>query len=146
MIWAALPQQGELFHAKYASNELFTLVRDFSGGFSAAENLTVTPTIGDLLCFYFPPTWGFPRGTEHLRSDGRGLVDLAIFYDRNNMLLSPSAGFTPGTVFARAVGDFEPMREAGNRIWREGSAGEQLIFRQLPPDEVSEATKCGTLT
>jgi hypothetical protein len=135
MVWAALPQEGELFHAKYASNELFTLVRDFTGGFGAAENLTVTPTIGDLLYFYFPPTWEFPHGTEYLRSEGRGLVDLALFSERNNLLLSPSAGFTPGTVFARTVNNFEPMREAGHRIWREGTVGERLIFRQLSLDE-----------
>jgi hypothetical protein len=136
IIWAALPQEGELFHAKYASNELYILVRDFSGGFGAAENLSVTPTIGDLVYFYFPPTYGFPRGAEKLASEGRGLVDLALFYDRNNLLLSPAAGFTPGTVFARAVNDFEPMREAGHRVWREGSIGERLIFRQLSPDRV----------
>jgi hypothetical protein len=136
MIWAALPQEEGLFHAKYASNELFILVRDFSGGFAAAENLSVTPTMGELMYFYFPPTWGFPRGTEHLSSEGKGLVDLALFYDRNNMLLSPSAGFTPGTVFARAVGDFEPMREAGRRVWREGSVGERMIFRRLPEGQV----------
>lgn len=138
LIWAALPQEGELFHAKYASNELFTLVRDFSGAFSAAENMSVTPTLGDLAYFYFPPTWGFPAGTEELASEGRGLVDLALFYERNNLLLSPSAGYTPGAIFARAVGDFEPMRQAGHRIWREGSIGERLIFRQLPPGEVPE--------
>ncbi|MEW5977442.1 MAG: DUF3830 family protein [Acidobacteriota bacterium] len=137
-IWAALPQEGELFHAKYASNELFTLVRDFSGGYTAAENLTVTPSIGDLLYFYFPPTSKFPRGTEYLTSEGRGLVDLALFYDRDNLLLSPSVGFTPGTVFARAVGHLEPMRDAGHHIWRKGCAGERLIFRQLPPNEVPQ--------
>lgn len=141
IIWQALPQEGDVFHAKYASNEIYTLVPDFSDGFAAVENLTITPTVGDLLFFYLRPGSRLPRGAPDTGTTGRGVVDLAVFYDRDNLLLSPCEGFTPGTVFARVVEYMEAMRDAGHSVWREGAVGERLIFRQLAPDQVSQVSE-----
>ena len=54
-VWNALPQEGDAFHAKYASNEVFALVPPFAQNEPGLENPTITPTTGDLLYFFFPP-------------------------------------------------------------------------------------------
>ncbi|MDE2848515.1 MAG: DUF3830 family protein, partial [Gemmatimonadota bacterium] len=54
-MWNALPQEGDAFHAKYASNEVYTLVPSFAPSEPGMENPTVTPITGDLLYFFFPP-------------------------------------------------------------------------------------------
>ena len=54
-MWNALPQENDAYHAKYASNEVYTLVPPFAPTEIGMENPTVTPITGDLLYFYFPP-------------------------------------------------------------------------------------------
>jgi hypothetical protein len=58
------------------------------------------------------------------------VVDLAIFYGRNNCLLGP-AGYMPGNVFATVTENLSALAEACESVWREGSAGERLVFRAL---------------
>ena len=62
---------------------------------------------------------------------GQAAVDLALFYDRNNILLSPSEGFLPCNVFATIVRNLDQVTAAGNDIWRAGAIGERLCFRRL---------------
>ncbi len=144
-VWRALPQEGDVFHAKYASNEIYTLVPDFAGGLAVPENRTVTPAEGDVLYFLVPACSRIPRGAPSPAASALGLVDLALFYDRNNLLLSPSEGFTPGTVVARIVENLDAIREAGHRLWREGTLGERLAFRRLGCRESRRDRKHGRI-
>jgi len=130
-VWRALPQEGEVYHAKYASNEIYTLVPLLADREPGNENRTICPIPGDVMYFYLPPGTRLPLAARQLAKRGRGLVDLAVFYDRNNLLLSPSEGLTPGNVFATIVKGLDVMREAGHAIWREGAVGERLLFRRL---------------
>ena len=59
------------------------------------------------------------------------MIDLAIFYGRNNLLLSPATGLLPGNVFATITENFDAMAAACDNIWREGFAGERLVYKRL---------------
>ena len=60
-----------------------------------------------------------------------GLVDLAIFYGRENFLFSPTTGPVPGNRFAMVTENLEEMAKACDSVWREGFVGERLAFRRL---------------
>jgi hypothetical protein len=135
-MWRALPQGGEVLHAKYASNELFTLIPVLGESEPGSENRTITPIPGDVMYFYLPPSTHLPPQALHLRREGQGVVDLAVFYDRNNLLLSPSDGFTPGNVFGSIVRGLDELKTAGHSIWREGPLGDRLHFRRLEGAEL----------
>ena len=129
-VWKALPQEGNAFHAKYASNEVYTLVPPFAEEEPGLENPTLVPIPGDLLYFFIPP--GVVMIPEMRKvADRTGVVDLAIFYGRDNLLFSPSVGLVPGTRFATITKNFNAVAKACDNIWREGFAGERLIFRRL---------------
>ena len=141
-VWRALPQGGQAYHAKFASNEFFTLVPPFADPEPELENPTVTPTAGDLLYFYFPFEPNFPSDILSLSSEipsndtepssaRVGFVDLAVFYDRNNLIFSPEWGWLPGSVFGRVTENLEGLAVAGRSIWSEGFVGERLIFRRI---------------
>jgi hypothetical protein len=130
-VWRALPQGGDIYHAKYASNEIFTLVPVLGEIDPGNENRTITPVPGDVMYFYLPPATRLPAQALSLRREGKGVVDLAVFYDRNNLLLSPSEGFTPGNVFGTIVRGLAEMKSAGHAIWREGTIGERILFQRL---------------
>jgi hypothetical protein len=130
-VWNALPQSGDIFHAKYASNEIYTIVPLLGANPPGNENRTVTPIPGDVMYFYLPPGTRLPAQAQSLAQGGQAVVDLAVFYDRNNLLLSPSEGFTPGNVFATIVRGLEEMKAGGHSVWREGAVGERLTFRRL---------------
>src|SRR5881396_712017 len=129
-VWNALPQEGPVFHAKSANNEIYILVEPFATNEPGPEHRTIGPASGDVLYFYFP--WGAPPPPKvsHLKHP---LVDLAVFYDRNNLLFSLYEGALPGNAFATIVRNLEGMRDAGNSIWYEGAVDERLIFRRLEP-------------
>ena len=102
-VWSALPQSGDIVHAKYASNELYILVHRFAGEEPGPENQTIVPGKGDVLYFYLHPGTRLPEIAKEVATVGKGVIDLAVFYDRDNLLLSPREGFTPGNVFASIV-------------------------------------------
>ena len=58
------------------------------------------------------------------------VVDLAVFYGRNNHLLSP-VGYVPANVFATITEGLPELAKACESVWREGSIGERLVFRRL---------------
>lgn len=129
-LWSALPQGGQAFHAKHASNEVYTLVPPFADPELGLENQTIMPIPGDVVYFFFPP--GRVRVPEVAEvADRAGIVDLAIFYGRNNLLLDPATGFVPGNVFATITDNFEAMAAACDSVWREGFVGERLVFSRL---------------
>lgn len=138
-VWSALPQGGEVYHAKYARNEIYTLVDGFSGAAGLGyENTTITPIPGDVVLFAFAPwqlaasSHGYsPAGGEQPGHDGV-TVDLAVFYARNNLLLNPDFGFVPGNVFATIESGLARFADAAQDLWRNGAIGEALSFRRLP--------------
>lgn len=138
-IWDALPLGGEAFHAKYARNEIYTLVPAFAQPEPGLENPTITPIPGDVVYFSFEPwqlaapTHGY-AGAERPESSDR-VVDMALFYARNNLLLNPDYGFVPGTVYATIVEGLDAMAEAAHDLWRFGAEGESLTYRRLEGQE-----------
>ncbi|MGH3424053.1 MAG: DUF3830 family protein, partial [Nocardioidaceae bacterium] len=67
-VWQALPQSGQVYHGKYARNEIYNLVPSFAAEPPGAENTTVTPIPGDLCYFDFTagqlgnPAYGYAEG------------------------------------------------------------------------------------
>jgi hypothetical protein len=132
IVWSALPQGGDAFHAKYANNEVYCLVPPLRGAEPGLENSTLMPIPGDVVYFYFP-AGHLPQAVreQHGLAGLPGFVDLAVFYGRNNFLFNPATGPVPGNVFATIVENFEAMAAACNDVWRNGSAGERLSFRRI---------------
>jgi hypothetical protein len=58
------------------------------------------------------------------------VVDLALFYGRNNLLLNPDFGFVPGNVFATVEEGLPELADAAQDLWRGGCLGETLTFRR----------------
>ena len=131
-VWDALPQSGDAFHAKYARNEIYTLVESFADDGPGLENSTITPIAGDVCAFWFSAEelGSASHGYTSERQPRRGarVIDLALFYERNNLLLNPDVGWVPGTVFATIESGLEQMAEASKDMWLNGVAGERLTF------------------
>jgi hypothetical protein len=130
-VWAALPQGGDAQHAKYARNEVYTMVPRFAEEEVGMENPTVTPIPGDVVYFSFPggmldEEFKQDQGVAHLP----GVVDLAIFYGRNNLLLNGDVGWVPGNVYATITEGLEQMAQACHDVWRSGSVGERLVYER----------------
>ncbi|MGQ0483375.1 MAG: DUF3830 family protein [Pseudonocardia sp.] len=130
-VWAALPQGGDAQHAKYARNEVYTMVPRF-GAEIGLENPTVTPIPGDVVYFSFSggmldQSFKADQGIEQLP----GVIDLAIFYGRNNLLLNGDVGWVPGNVFASIVDGLDVMAQACHDVWRSGSVGERLVYERF---------------
>ena len=131
-VWDALPLGGDVYHAKYARNEIYALFPPFATSEPPLENPTVTPIPGDLCYFAFA---GAELGTKAYGYDrevrpGTTLVDLALFYERNNLLLNADVGWVPGTVWGQITEGLPAMAEACNDLWRTGAEGETLSFRR----------------
>lgn len=134
-VWQALPQgnqeSAEAFHAKYARNEVYTLVPRFITHPLPIESQTITPETGDIMLFDFPPeeignpAYGY--ASSSVPGMGEGTIDLAIFYGRNNLLRNADVGDVKGSVFAKIVLGLDEMAAACNEVWR-NSIGEKLVF------------------
>jgi hypothetical protein len=127
-VWDALPIEAETYHAKWAGRELYTLVPPFPKG-PGEENATITPIPGDVVYFdVSPDTIDLPVALR--RQYPNGLVDLAVFYGRNNLLLGP-AGFMPGNLFATITEGLAEYARACAELFREGMVNERFIIRRL---------------
>lgn len=131
-VWNSLPLSADVYHAKYARNEIYALFPPFAKRDPPLENPTVTPIPGDLCYFSFA---GAELGTKAYGYDaevrpGATVVDLALFYERNNLLLNGDVGWVPGIVWGQVVDGLEAMARACNDLWRSGAAGETLSFRR----------------
>jgi Protein of unknown function (DUF3830) len=135
-VWDALPQGGDAFHGKYARNEIYTLVESFADPEPGLENSTITPIAGDVCAFWFSAeelgsaSHGYT--SERRPRQGARIVDLALFYERNNLLLNPDVGWVPGTVFATIESGLDEMAAACQDMWLHGVAGERLTFDRAP--------------
>ncbi|MFE4370475.1 DUF3830 family protein [Streptomyces sp. NPDC056835] len=132
-VWEALPLGSDVYHAKYARNEIYALFPAFAAEEPPLENPTVTPIPGDLCYFTFSDTelgtssYGYDEKTVRGR---RTVVDLALFYERNNLLINGDMGWIPGIVWGTVVDGLDRMAEACQDLWRAGAIGETLSFRR----------------
>lgn len=130
-VWQGLPHTGPVHHAKYARNEIYTMVPRFAGQEPGRENPTVTPIPGDLVYFSFDGgmldrAFKEEKNIEQLP----GVIDLAMFYARNNLLINGDVGWVPGNVYGSVVEGLETFAEACNDVWRSGSVGETLRYER----------------
>ena len=131
-IWNALPLSGQVYHGKYARNEIYNLVPAFAQVEPGRENTTVTPIPGDLCYFAFTaddlatPSHGY--GADEGPRELQTVIDLAVFYGRNNLLLNGDVGWVPGNVFATVVDGLDEFAAACQDIWMGGARGETLTF------------------
>ncbi|WP_150460883.1 DUF3830 family protein [Nesterenkonia ebinurensis] len=139
-VWEALPQSGQVYHGKYARNEIYHLVPAFAEVEPGKENTTVTPIPGDVCYFAFDsddlgnPAYGYEEAADVRAADPdqrKPIVDLAVFYGRNNLLINGDQGWIPGNVFATVVEGLEELAEACQSIWMDGARGETLTFRRV---------------
>jgi hypothetical protein len=128
-VWQSLPHTGPVHHAKYARNEIYTMVPRFASTEPGQENPTVTPIPGDLVYFSFDSGM-LDRDFKEEKDihELPGVIDLAIFYGRNNLLLNGDVGWVPGNVYGTIVEGLAPFAEACNDVWRSGSVGERLVY------------------
>lgn len=137
-VWNALPLSGQVFHGKYARNEIYNLVPAFAPVEPGKENTTITPIPGDVCYFAFDsndlatPSHGYsadagPGGLEQI-------IDLALFYGRNNLLINGDQGWVPGNVFATVVEGLPEMAAACQDVWMGGARDETLTFARSHED------------
>ena len=132
-VWNALPQSGAAYHAKYARNEVYTLVPPFADPQPGRENPTITPIPGTSCLLRrssrgrsaTPPT---ATTTAARRTPTQGATDLAIFYGRNNLLINGDVGWVPGNVFATIEEGLADMAAAAQDLWLRGVEGETMSF------------------
>lgn len=131
-VWEALPLSGQVYHGKYARNEIYHLVPAFAAVEPSKENTTVTPIPGDLCYFTFDsddlgnPAYGYRQGEG--ASDLSKIIDLAVFYGRNNLLINGDQGWVPGNVWGTITEGLADFAAACNDIWMSGAAGETLSY------------------
>lgn len=130
-VWDALPQSGPVHHAKYARNEIYTMVPRFAAAEPGQENPTVTPIPGDLVYFSFDGGMLDRQFKQDKDVDELpGVIDLAVFYARNNLLLNGDVGWVPGNVYGAIVDGLDEFAAACHDVWRSGSAGESLRYER----------------
>jgi hypothetical protein len=128
LLWDMLPIDGDTYHAKWAGRELYTLVPPPKTG-PGQENATIMPIPGDLLWFdVSPDSIDIPIAMR--KANPRGFVDIAVFYGRNNFLLSPQ-GFMPGNLFATITEGLAEYAKACGELFREGVIHERFMIRRL---------------
>lgn len=139
-VWEALPLSGQVYHGKYARNEIYNLVPAFAATEPGKENTTVTPIPGDLCYFAFDgndlvtPSHGYQtddgplQTSDNAAKNQQKIIDLAVFYGRNNLLLNGDQGWVPGNVFGTIVEGLDAFAAACNDIWMSGARGETLSY------------------
>jgi hypothetical protein len=117
----------QVFHGTYVRNEIYTLLPVFAPANPGKENTTITPIPGYLRWFSFDhdelanPAYGY----EDAAGTGT-IVDLALFYGRNNLLINGDQGWVPGNVFGAVVEGLDEMAAACQDLWLGGVRGETL--------------------
>ena len=123
----ALPFEGDLWHAKYANHEIYTLlpVAEVFGEDPPEEWLCMFPAPGDLMYIFHPS--GLLPPDVYDPQNPRRIVDIALFYDRGNNLYGPSGGNT-GNIFATAadIDELESFAQSCLHVWKTGFLGEKM--------------------
>ena len=114
-------------------------VAELAGRCGGADvNTTVTPIPGDLCYFSFDsdelgnPAYGYEDSARlgTLGTTG-SIVDLALFYGRNNLLINGDQGWVPGNVFGTIVEGLDEMAAACQDVWMGGARDETLTFARV---------------
>lgn len=141
-VWQALPQSSQVYHGKYARNEIYQLIPAFADVEPGKENTTVTPIPGDVCYFSFDsddlgnPAYGYEEAADVRAEEAtaKSIVDLAVFYGRNNLLINGDQGWIPGNVFATITSGLAELAQACQSIWMDGARGETLTFARSYED------------
>ncbi len=128
-VWNALPLSGAAYHAKWANNEVYILTPPFALQDPGSENATVFPIPGDILYLPVPKGNKVPSDMQEQCRE-TGLIDLAIFYGRDNYLLGPD-GHMPGNLFATVTEGLEELAATCQDLWRNGAGDERMTFSRL---------------
>jgi hypothetical protein len=113
---------------------IYNLVPAFAPEEPGPENTTITPIPRDVCYFSFSaaelgnPGYGYREGEGG--ETATRIVDLAVFYGRNNLLINGDVGWIPGNVFATIEAGFEEFVEACQDLWMNGAAGETLRYER----------------
>lgn len=133
-VWDALPLESQVYHGKYARNEIYALVPAFAREEPGRENTTITPIPRDLCYFSFSatelgnPGYGYRSGEGG--DTGSDIVDLAVFYGRNNLLINGDVGWIPGNVYGTIEDGYDELVKACQDLWMNGAAGESLRYER----------------
>jgi len=114
-VWNALPHEGEIRHAKWCGNEIWTMVKPTRAlKMVPRENITIYPGPGDIMYGYFPPAW-----EGGLRGQRQAVCDIAMWYGADSPLYQVD-GPHPMNHFATITEGFPKFSEECERIWTEG--------------------------
>ncbi len=121
-----LPIGDQVWHAKYAHNEVYALIPAWEAD-PPAEWACAFPGPGDLMYIPHPPGLLAKPGEA-----GGRFVDIAYFYERGNSLYGPF-GPAIGTIFATltSVEEMERMAEACHDVWFAGARDETFYVEAL---------------
>lgn len=128
-VWNALPLGSDVYHAKYARNEIYTLVEAFADPEPGRENPTpaTSSTSASSSGSSRRPRTATPRASSRIAPRRSSTW---LFYERNNLLLNPDYGFVPANVFATIVRGLDELAAASQDLWKRGVEGETLSFRR----------------
>lgn len=121
-----LPLRHQVWHAKYANNEIYLLCREPQPK-PPPESLSLYPSRGDLMFLPLPEGIPLPKDLPGI-GPGDRVLDVAYFYEAGNSLLGGPHGPLPGTIVAtvESLDDIERMAEACRDVWFNGAAGEEM--------------------
>ncbi|TIR02429.1 MAG: DUF3830 family protein [Mesorhizobium sp.] len=127
-----LPIASQIWHAKWANNEVYTLlpVRE---EIYRPEWTCAYPGPGDLMYL--------PIGRDGIRlppnappiDTSNGLIDVAYFYERGSSLIAGPTGPHLGNIFATPVDveSVEAIANACSDVWFSGAVGEELLLEAV---------------
>ena len=127
-----LPLRRQVWHAKYANNEIYLLCRTPEPK-PRPEALTMYPSRGDLMMLPLPQGIPLPKDLPGIES-GDPVLDVAYFYEGGNSLLGGPPGPLAGTIVATVerLDDIDRMAEACRDVWFAGASGEEMAVSSLP--------------
>ena len=134
-VWDSLPLSAPVFHGKYARNEIYTLLPGFATRSPRARR-TRRSRRSRATCAgsrSTPTIWATRRTGTRTRPDRcrRAIVDLAVFYGRNNLLINGDQGWVPGNVFGAITENLDELAAACQDLWMGGARGETLTFARF---------------
>lgn len=129
-----LPVEGQVFHAKYANNEIYILTAMVEPA-PPLEWCCLYPGPGDLM--FAPIHSGHSGNLVNNALAGRvpemdperGILDFAFFYERGNSLIGP-AGVSMANLFATGTSfeELEVVADACRDVWFSGAVGETMYI------------------
>ena len=129
-----LPVESQVYHAKYANNEVYILT-PMPDPVPRHEWLCIHPGPGDLM--FAPLEMGISGNLASNAVSGqvpdmdpvRGILDWAFFYERGNSLIGP-AGVSRASIFATGTSfeELEVFAQSCRDVWFAGAKGETMYI------------------